>query len=147
MKSLFFSWIPIVTLVACGGAAPPVPAEPTSAPVPPAAAATNPAESTAKAAAPAETTNAAPKPQAPTPPKEPEITSVRVAVSNKCETPMDYCVDDSTTLYTTLTQRTTTTHTVKPGAKLRARKGSSCGDVLFTVPASKDEVKATICGK
>lgn len=136
-----------MTLVACGGAATPVPAEPTSAPVPPTETTPKPTEPAAMAAPPAETTNAAPKPQAPTPPKEPEITSVRVAVSNKCETPMDYCVEDSTTLYTTLTQRTTTTHTVKPGAKLRARKGSSCGDVLFTVPASKDEVKASICGK
>lgn len=144
MKSLLFPVAALVSLsVACGGAPPSPPATATSAPsVGP------------DTAAPPGGPQSAPEAHGDTsappvaPPKEPEITSVRVVVSNGCDTKVDYCVEDgASTLNTSLTQRTTTTHSVKPGAKLRLKKGGSCGDTLFTVPAEKGEVKASICSK
>lgn len=133
--------------IACGGAAraPSAPSETSASPV--AKPADGPATDGTKAPALADAAPeaATPKSSAPTPAPEPEITSVRVYVSNECASKVEYCVEDGSTLHTSLTQHTSTTHTVKPGAKLRAKKGGSCGDVAFTAPASKDEVKFSIC--
>lgn len=129
--------------VACGGAPrePSAPSEPHATDAAPSAEA--PATDGVKPTTATETgTTTSP---APTPPPEPEITSVRVYVSNECAAKVEYCVEDGSTLHTSLTSNTSTTHSVKPGAKLRVKKGGSCGDVAFTAPASKDEVKFSIC--
>jgi hypothetical protein len=130
-------------VVACGGGAQnesKTPATTSGATEPAPATTAVAAASDAKAATPAASVTAAPAAEAP-------ITSVRVYVSNECDKPVNYCVDDGSTLNTSLSQRTSTTHTVKPGARILEKTGSSCGAAKFTVPASKDEVKFSICKK
>jgi len=107
-----------------------------------------PADSTALAAPPVAAASARSSPVPPPATKKEEpITSVRVYLSNKCPKKVEYCVEDGSTLNTSLTGNTSTTHTVKPGAKFRLKNGSSCGATVFTAPVSKDEVKASICEK
>lgn len=106
----------------------------------------------APAAPTAETSSAnAPIPSKPTTsesaPTAVPITSVSVYVSNECDKPVAYCVEDVSSLSTSLSPRASTTHNLKPGARLREKSGSSCGNVTFTVPASKDDVKFSICKK
>jgi hypothetical protein len=143
-------------LVGCGGAE--APAKDPSAKSEPVPAASEPAATAPAMATPAPS-SAAPTPaandKAATPPPvaktaapaEAPISSVRVYLSNKCSKPVEYCVQDGSTLNTSLGSNTSTTHTVNPGAKILSRKGSSCGSTLLTVPATRDEVKFSICEK
>jgi len=115
---------------------------PTSAPSEVATAAAPAASSptTPKAAAPAVTPASTQKK-----PEPPPITSVRLYVSNECPKKVDYCVADGSTLNTFLSGNASTTHTVKPGAKIMLKSGSSCGAPVFTVPATSPEGKFVLC--
>jgi hypothetical protein len=84
--------------------------------------------------------------EAPTKPEEPTaITSVWLDLYNNCPTAMDYCVDDGNALYTSLSTSTTVTHSVRPGAKIRYRKGNDCTDTVFTVTNESEKQKANLC--
>ena len=130
--------VPAVPAESAPAAAPATPVEPAppaaSGEVPVAKAATKPAE-----------TSSAPKP--PTKPVEAPITSVRVYVTNQCAKKVEYCVENGSTLNTSLGSNASTTHTVSPGAKFKTKNGSSCGNVVFTAPAAKDEQKFNICSR
>jgi hypothetical protein len=129
-------------LLGCGGAQPtaesaPQPTEPESMmPKPAATAAASDAPKPHGA-------GDAPKPAAK--PAEAPITSVRLYLTNQCPKPVEYCVEDGSTLNTSLGSNTSTSHTVSVGARIKLKSGSSCGNVIFTAPASKDEQKVTIC--
>jgi hypothetical protein len=79
-------------------------------------------------------------------PKEPPISSVSVEVKNECSEKVEYCVESgSSTLNTSLGGNTTTSHTMRPGDKIRLKKGSNCAMTIFTAPASRDRQKVMLC--
>jgi len=148
-KSHFKIVVASLSIFACGGepAKDPSGAASTTSSASPGASSAE-ATPSAPAASDSNAKGAASSPTAPPAPKAEEpITSVRIYLSNKCSKPVEYCVEDGSTLNTSLGSNTSTTHTVKPGAKFRLKSGSSCGNTVFTAPASRDEVKASICEK
>jgi hypothetical protein len=88
--------------------------------------------------------NDSPPPEAPPEAKAP-ITQVWLDLYNNCGSAVDYCVDDGNALYTQLSSSTTITHSVRPGAKIRYRKGNNCTDTVFTVSDESEKQKANLC--
>ena len=88
--------------------------------------------------------NASPPPDAVPEAKAP-ITQVWLDLYNNCGTAVDYCVDDGNALYTQLSSSTTITHSVRPGAKIRYRKGNNCTDTVYTVSDESEKQKANLC--
>jgi hypothetical protein len=58
---------------------------------------------------------------------------------------MEYCVDDGNVLYTSISSNTLTTHSVRPGAKIRYRKGNNCTDTVYTATDASEKQKANLC--
>ena len=88
--------------------------------------------------------NDSPPPDAAPEAKAP-ITQVWLDLYNNCGTAVDYCVDDGNALYTQLSSSTTITHSVRPGGKIRYRKGNNCTDTVYTVTDESEKQKANLC--
>lgn len=130
---------------AASAAMPVAPAATPAAPAAPAASSASSEQAVPKASTkPSESSSST---KAPAKPVEAPITSVRVYVSNQCAKKVEYCVENGSTLNTSLGSNASTTHTVSPGAKFKIKNGSSCGNVVFTAPAAKDEQKFNICSR
>jgi hypothetical protein len=146
MRQLLVLVLGCAALLACGGAkTQPTTADSSTSPAPSsegtASAAVPPSSPSDRDAAPPEPTQSTPA--TPTPP--PPITSVWLELTNNCPTAVDYCVDDGSTLYTFLSPNASTTHSVRPGAKIRYRKSNNCTDTVFTVTADSEKQKANLC--
>jgi hypothetical protein len=142
-SSAFFALMTL-PLFACAGA--PRPPEGAEAPASPTAPSDGPAtaeQGAASADQPQAVVDASEPPAKPAEP--PPITSVSLELYNNCPTAMDYCVDDGNTLYTSITTSTTTTHSVRPGAKIRYRKSNNCTDTVYTVTAESEKQKTNLC--
>ena len=70
---------------------------------------------------------------------------MQLYLENKCGAKVDYCVEDGSTLNTSLNANTSTTHRVSPGAKIRLKKGGSCADTVYVVTAASADQKTQIC--
>jgi hypothetical protein len=118
------------------------PASPTTASTPPA----SPRGAQSKASLPEATVTPPAKP-APSarPEAPPPITSVWLELYNNCPKATDYCVDDGNVLYTSLSSNTLTTHSARPGARIRYRKGNNCTETVYTVTDASEKQKANLC--
>lgn len=142
----------LAALAACGGAAPPpaggpVGPEASAVRAQPAAEPRSPATPSAPGGAAGSGVTAAPSA---TPAKDdgpPPVTSVRLTVENACATAVAYCVEDGDTLSTSLAGRASTTHDVKPGARIRMRSGAACGEPVHTVSAASREARFVVCAR
>lgn len=154
-SSFCSSLVSLLLAAACGSAPPSEPVTPSpAAAVSPLAPNGVPAASPAgdvPPPAPLPTTapppTAAPSVKAPpeAPPKATAITSVQLSVENKCGAKVEYCVEDGSSLSTSLGSNTSTTHRVSPGAKIKLRKGGGCTDTVYLVTSASADQKATIC--
>ena len=102
-------------------------------------------------ARPASTSTPAPAAQpavvgAPTKPVEAPITDARLYLTNDCAKRIEYCVEDgASTLNTSLNSNTSTSHSVRVGARIKLKANGSCGTVVYTAKAERDEQKVLLC--
>jgi hypothetical protein len=75
------------------------------------------------------------------------ITTAHVTVANECGNPVEYCVEDGTTLNTSLGPSSFTSHTVSPGARFRLRSGGNCGQTVLVAAAIEQEQRVVICSR
>lgn len=69
-------------------------------------------------------------------------------MSNPCDLKTEYCVEQvGATSHTSLGPRTSTTHNMNQGDRIRVKKSGSCADLVYTVAKAGETGKVEICKK